>query len=198
MTLMSRATVIHRFITDLNPIQAEWIVVRAGDAQCDPDDSLESHLQNPLCGTALPANGRLDEPTNLSLELKRGNRTLTLHGFEVVRDAEAPSNLVRDLTGLDTTVRMVYLRGPDGHQVELLQYHGPADKDHAHYRPCDTAAAHIAIRVDNVPAAVAAAENVGLKRLNQIITAKRSSGTTQSCYLRDPDGITIEILSRST
>lgn len=118
-------------------------------------------------------------------------------GFEVVRDAEAPNDLVKNLTGLDTTLRMVYLRGPDGHQVELLQYHGPADKQQASYRPCDTAAAHIAIRVDNVPAAVAAAEEAGLERLNQIITAKRASGTTQSCYLRDPDGITIEILSRT-
>ena len=129
------------------------------------------------------------------------DRSVTLFsevlGFEVVRDAQAPNTLVKELTGLDTTLRMVYLRGPDGHQVELLQYHGPADKKHADYRPCDTGAAHIAIRVDNVPAAVAAAENVGLKRLNQIITAKRPSGTTQSCYLRDPDGITIEILSRS-
>lgn len=118
-------------------------------------------------------------------------------GFEVVRDAHAPRCLVQELTGVDTTLRMVYLRGPDGHQVELLEYDGPADKKHVHYRPCDTGAAHIAIRVDNVPAAVVAAENAGLKRLNQIITAKRPSGTTQSCYLSDPDGITIEILSRS-
>ncbi len=78
---MSCATVVHRFITDLNPIQAEWIVVRAADCQPDSDNSLRSHLQNPLCGTALPANGRLDEPTNLSLELKRGNPELTLHGL---------------------------------------------------------------------------------------------------------------------
>ena len=78
---MSGATVIYRFITDLNPIQAEWIVVRAADCQQDPDSSLQSHLENPLCGTAMPANGRLDEPTSLSLELKRGNRELTLHGL---------------------------------------------------------------------------------------------------------------------
>lgn len=78
---MSGATVIYRFITDLNPIQAEWIVVRAADDQPDPDPSLRSHLQNPLCGTAFPANGRLDEPSTLSLELKRGNQALTIHGL---------------------------------------------------------------------------------------------------------------------
>lgn len=84
---MSNATVIHRFITDLNPIQAEWIVVRASAEQADPDHSLESHLQNPLCGTALPANGRLDAPTHLSLELKRGNRALVLHGLADKQEA---------------------------------------------------------------------------------------------------------------
>ena len=87
MPTVSGATVIHRFITDLNPIQAEWIVLRAGDNQSDPDCSLQSHLQNPLCGTALPANGRLDEPTNLSLELKRGNRELILHGLAEKQEA---------------------------------------------------------------------------------------------------------------
>ena len=84
---MSDATVIYRFITDLNPIQAEWIVVRASDDQSDPDPSLSSHLQNPLCGTALPANGRLDEPSNLSLELKRGNQALILHGLAANQEA---------------------------------------------------------------------------------------------------------------
>ena len=79
---MADATVIHRFVTDLNPIQAEWIVVRAAaDGQSDPDHSLSSHLQNPLCGSAMPANGKLDAPTKLSLELNRGQSSLTLHGL---------------------------------------------------------------------------------------------------------------------
>jgi hypothetical protein len=78
---MFNATVIYRFITDLNPIQAEWIVLRASSSQCDPDASVISHLQNPLCGTAMPANGRLDEPSTLSLELERGRPELTVHGL---------------------------------------------------------------------------------------------------------------------
>ena len=78
---MATATVIHRFVTDLNPIHAEWIIVRAGDPQDDPDPSLRSHLTNPLCGTAMPANGKLDAPSRLSVELKRGDPSLTLHGL---------------------------------------------------------------------------------------------------------------------
>ena len=131
--------------------------------------------------------------------LERSVKTFTeLLGFEVVRAAGAEQELVEQLTGVKASLRFVYLRGPDGHQVELLQYDDPPDRGTASYRPCDTAAAHIAIRVDNVPAAVEAAKAAGLQLNNQIMTVHRESGTTQSCYLRDPDGITIELLSRST
>src|SRR5262245_22523750 len=84
---MSGATVIHRFVTDLNPIQAEWIIIRAADQQPDPDRSLASHLQNPLCGAALGVNGRLDEPSRLSLEIKRGDPGLIIHGLAAGQEA---------------------------------------------------------------------------------------------------------------
>ena len=118
-------------------------------------------------------------------------------GFELLSDDEAESGLVKELTGLDAPLRFVYLRGPDGHQVELVQYHGPADRGQIRYRPCDTAAAHMAIRVDNVPAAVEAAKGAGLTPYNQIVTMEHEDGgVTQSAYMRDPDGLTIELLSR--
>ena len=117
-------------------------------------------------------------------------------GFEFVIDEDADADLVKQLVGLDTKVRTVYLKGPDGHQIELVQYYGPEDKGVVDYRICDTAAAHMAIRVTNVPAAVEAAEKAGLKRYNEIITVDSELGRTQSCYMRDPDGLTIELLSR--
>ena len=120
-------------------------------------------------------------------------------GFELLSDDKADSSFIKTLTGLDKApVRYVYLRGPDGHQVELLQYYGPSDKEIAKYRPCDTAAAHMAIRVDNVPAAVEAAKSAGLEPFNEIITIEEETGVTQSCYTRDPDGLIIEFLSRPT
>ena len=84
---MGIATVVHRFVTDLNPIHAEWIIVRAADPQDDPDASLRSHLMNPLCATAMPANRKLDAPSRLSVELKRGDPTLTLHGLGAEEEA---------------------------------------------------------------------------------------------------------------
>lgn len=117
--------------------------------------------------------------------------------FEVVREGEAGNDMVQVLTGLDARVQFVYLRGPDGHHVELVHYDGPADQGVARYRQCDTGAAHMAIRVDNVPAAVEAAKQAGLTPANDIVTVERPTGVTQSCYLHDVDGLTIEILSRN-
>lgn len=117
-------------------------------------------------------------------------------GFQVVSDDEADADILETLNGIRARVRYVYLRGPDNHQVELIQYFGPEDQCRANYRPCDTAAAHIAIRVDNVPAAVDAAKSVGMVPYSRILTMQDSKGTVQSAYMRDPDGITIELLSR--
>jgi catechol 2,3-dioxygenase-like lactoylglutathione lyase family enzyme len=116
-------------------------------------------------------------------------------GFKVVSDDRADADLVETLNGIAAPVRFVYLRGPDNHQVELLQYFGPADQGRVTYRHCDTAAAHMAIRVDNVPAAVEAAKRAGMVLYNQIVTTQDKAGVVQSAYMRDPDGLTIELLS---
>ena len=84
---MSKAVIVHRFITDLNPITAEWILVRGTETQSDPDTSLRSNLANPLCGTAMPTNKKLEAPSKLSLEMKRGDSSLTLHGLADGEDA---------------------------------------------------------------------------------------------------------------
>ena len=117
-------------------------------------------------------------------------------GFQLVSDDVADADTLETLTGIPARVRYVYLRGPDNHQVELIQYFGPDDRSRAKYRPCDTAAAHIAVRVDNVPAAVEAAQNAGMVPYSKILTLQDSKGMVQSAYMRDPDGITIELLSR--
>ncbi len=117
-------------------------------------------------------------------------------GFQLISDDQAPADMVEIINGIKAPVRFVYLRGPDKHYVELLQYFGPEDRDRATYRPCDTAAAHIAIRVDNVPAAIEAAQRAGMVLFNKMITIEDKAGVTQSAYMRDPDGLTIELISR--
>ena len=117
-------------------------------------------------------------------------------GFELISDDRAEADMVESLNGIAAPLRFVYLRGPDNHQVELLQYYGPADQGRVSYRHCDTAAAHIAIRVDNVPAAVEAAKRAGMVPFNKTVTIREAAGVTQSAYMRDPDGLTIELLSR--
>ena len=48
---------------------------------------MRSHLENPLCGSALPANGKPGKSPNLSLEMERGGTSLTLHGLEAGEQA---------------------------------------------------------------------------------------------------------------
>src|SRR5688572_9767548 len=90
-------------------------------------------------------------------------------GFQKVSDDEADADTLETLTGIAGRVRYVYLRGPDSHQIELIQYFGAKDRSKIESRPCDTAAAHIALRVDNVPAAVEAAKKVGMVQYSKIL-----------------------------
>ncbi len=84
---MGAATVIHRFITDVNPINVEWIVVRTDAQQDKPDGSIDSHLINPLCGVVLPANqDRAGAPSKASLKLQPGSQELQLCDVEKGQD----------------------------------------------------------------------------------------------------------------
>ncbi len=80
---MAGATVFHRFVTDANPIQVEWIAITADSAQDNPDGSVKSHLINPLRAVLLPANqDRGGTPSGASVALRQGSPELTLHDLE--------------------------------------------------------------------------------------------------------------------
>lgn len=62
-------------------------------------------------------------------------------------------------------------------------------------RPCDTGFAHIAFNVDDATAAVAAAERYGVKPISPPITIDQGPNKGRNVvYLRDWDGITIELI----
>ena len=62
-------------------------------------------------------------------------------------------------------------------------------------RPCDTGFAHVAFNVDDAAAAVAAAERYGVKPVSQPVTIDQGPNQGRRVvYLRDWDGITIEMI----
>lgn len=50
---------------------------------------------------------------------------------------------------------IAFLKAP-GHTLELIEYRAPSTKGVVRSRPCDTGFAHLALNVDDVPAAIAA------------------------------------------
>ena len=65
-------------------------------------------------------------------------------------------------------------------------------------RPCDTGLAHVAYDVDNIDAAIATAANYKVRPIGQVtVIDKGPNAGGRVCYLRDPDGVTIEFIEKA-
>ena len=117
-------------------------------------------------------------------------------GFDVAARIDGPADVNETLTGVkDAPLKIAHLRVPGGHMVELIQYLGPDDRAALGARPCDTGAAHIALGVDDMEAAVATAGDYGIELMNGVMELYDPGlEGVKACYLRDPDGIMIELI----
>jgi catechol 2,3-dioxygenase-like lactoylglutathione lyase family enzyme len=116
-------------------------------------------------------------------------------GFELVSRAPRDPALVSRITGVEgADVEIAFLKAP-GHTLELIEYRKPAGKARVNARPCDTGFAHVAFNVDNVPAAVAAARAYGVEPIAPPVAIDQGPNKDRRVvYLRDWDGITIELI----
>ena len=119
-----------------------------------------------------------------------------LLGFELADQTDGVPAVTEALTGIaGAQIKLAFLCAPDGHVIELIQYVRPAPGTKVEARPCDPGFAHIAVNVDNLDAAVGAAQAMGLELYNRV-TALASEGAegTRAAYLKDWDGVTIEFM----
>jgi catechol 2,3-dioxygenase-like lactoylglutathione lyase family enzyme len=120
-------------------------------------------------------------------------------GFATTSRAERDPATIALITGVPgAQVEIAYLTGRD-HTVELIEYRGPSDRMLVHQRPCDTGAAHLAFDVEGIEAALAAAEAHGFRCLSPEVVVARAGGPNAGAkvvYLRDGDGVTIELIER--
>ena len=118
-------------------------------------------------------------------------------GFEVTSKAPRDPQAIQHITGVeDAEVMIAYVRAP-GHSVELIQYLRPDRRSRPHSRPCDVGFAHLAFDVDNIESAVAAAEEFGGRPIAApYVTDAGPNAGGKVVYLRDPDGITIELIQK--
>ncbi|MDP6341889.1 MAG: VOC family protein [Alphaproteobacteria bacterium] len=120
-------------------------------------------------------------------------------GFELLNRSMRDPKAVEQISGVPgADIEVAYIQGP-GHRLELIQYHGPAERGEVVCQPCDTGFAHVAYDVDDVDAAVAAADGHHVRPIGSItVIDKGPNAGGRVVYLRDPDGVTIEFIQKPT
>jgi catechol 2,3-dioxygenase-like lactoylglutathione lyase family enzyme len=118
-------------------------------------------------------------------------------GFSLVSRAPRDPKIVEKVTGVDGAVmEIAFVRGP-GLMVELIEYKAPAGRGRVEARPCDTGFAHLALDVEGVDAAVAAAARYGLAAIHEPVAIDQGPNKGKKVvYLRDQDGVTFEFIGK--
>ena len=118
-------------------------------------------------------------------------------GFQLISRAPRDPKIIQKVTGVDgADMEIAFVRGP-GHVVELIEYKAPASKGRVQARPCDTGFAHLALDVDDVEAAVAAAARYGVVAINAPVAIDQGPNKGKKVvYLRDADGVTLEFIGK--
>jgi len=118
-------------------------------------------------------------------------------GFQLISRAPRDPKIIQKVTGVDgADMEIAFVRGP-GHVVELIEYKAPASKGRVQARPCDTGFAHLALDVDDVEAAVAAAARYDVVAIHAPVAIDQGPNQGKKVvYLRDADGVTLEFIGK--
>ena len=116
-------------------------------------------------------------------------------GFELLSRAPRNQALIERMTSIaGADVEIAFVRGPD-HTIELIEYKTPPDRTASKARLCDAGAAHIALDVDDVPAAVAGAQAQGFRPVGEIIVIDDGPNRgRQVVCLKGPDNFVVEFI----
>jgi len=117
-------------------------------------------------------------------------------GFEVSHAAHQEGELAQEITGVKgAEIKLVVLKAPGGHKIELLEYLAPADRKRANLRPCDVGSVHVSLLVKDVDAVLAQIAASGWAAAGKPQTLKTGPNAGKRVvYVRDPDGTTIEFM----
>lgn len=118
-----------------------------------------------------------------------------LLGFAVLSRAPRDPALMERMTRLpQPRLEIVHLQGP-GHRIELVHYATNGIRNVDQPRVYDDGAAHVALDVDDVDAAVAAAAAHGLELIGAVITIDAGPNRGRKvCYLQSAYGLSIELI----
>lgn len=117
-------------------------------------------------------------------------------GFTLQRRSEMGGDFLRQVTGVDDpNVKTAIVKAPDGSVVELLQYSKGSQNGAVPNSAGAIGAAHLALTVRDIHAAIACVEAAGWKAKGspQSISGGPRKGTLVA-YVSGPDHITIELM----
>jgi catechol 2,3-dioxygenase-like lactoylglutathione lyase family enzyme len=120
-----------------------------------------------------------------------------LMGLEVLAQQEKQGGYLAAIVGYpDAHVRMAHLRAPaSGHVLELFEYIAPKGETPERIEPRDVGTAHLCFLVDDLDAVYRRLVDAGVDTFVSppvlVDTGINTGG--YGIYLRDPDGIVLEI-----
>ncbi|MEO9176203.1 MAG: VOC family protein [Gaiellales bacterium] len=161
-----------------------------------------------LDATQLTANARLGDHISIARAFHHTGYTVSdldrslefyqgLLGLEVLARQEKQGGYLAAIVGYpDAHVRMAHLRVPGAdHVLELFQYLAPEGEQRGRIEPRDVGTAHLCLVVDDLPAVyrrlLAAGVETFVSPPVEVDTGINTGGF--GLYLRDPDGILVEI-----
>jgi catechol 2,3-dioxygenase-like lactoylglutathione lyase family enzyme len=140
--------------------------------------------------------GNILRTNHVGFTVKDLDRAITmfsdLFGYEVKSRGRRDLRGVALLTGVaGADIEVVHLFHPNLLEVELITYHKPDGAGRTEGRPCDIGYVHLTFDVRNMETMVTAAAVHGLVPIGRVVTDGKGKSVV---YLRDPDGINIELI----
>ena len=124
-----------------------------------------------------------------------------LLGFELVETKHRIGAFIEEVVGFaGAELKIATLKIPgaalpeSGHHLELIQYVAP-EGDRLDLRTCNVGAAHLAVGTDSIHEDYARLSGRGVTFVSgPVRVPSGSNANSYACYLRDPDGFTIELV----
>jgi catechol 2,3-dioxygenase-like lactoylglutathione lyase family enzyme len=133
------------------------------------------------------------------------NRSIAFYrdllGFELVETKHRIGSFIEEVVGFEgAELKIATLRIPgaqvpqSGHHLELIEYVSPRG-DRPQLRTCDVGVAHMALGTDSIHDTHARLCRAGVMFVSEPVRVPSgSNANAYACYLRDPDGFTIELV----
>lgn len=123
-----------------------------------------------------------------------------LMGFELIGTRERCGAQIETVVGFPgADLRIAFLRIPDapvgisGHHLELIEYRAPRGRT-LEVRTCDPGSAHLALETTSIHEDCRRLREAGAIIVSDPVSFNGVAGNVLACYLRDPDGFTIELV----